>query len=285
MKVIPSVHKYWHDFKYWPKYWRIKRRIHDYRPQPVTIGSIKTWLQQFEEKDRKALLALLDKVVYLSEKNTEKLLVELNNSLLHRLNESQIPPKNIIYVQIHEAGSSSPVMLNMIRDRALLQRKGCHFIDSKDVRALNELTNKLGNGAIIYVDDFAGTGHQFCEVRDFVAPYIVGNFSEFFLLACICEEALYKLGKRGVEAVSGYIHAKAARPLHPNSSMLAPAIKNRLVELCLEIDGWRGLGYRNLASMVVLYRNSPDSVPLILRGSLKQTPWVGVLPRTTDLPY
>lgn len=283
--MIPSLHKYWHDLKYWPKYWRIKRRFYDYRPQPVTLGSINTWLQQFEEKDKKALLALLDKVVYLSEKNVEKLLVELNNSLLARLNESQIPLKHIIYMQIHEAGSSSPVILNMIRDRALLERKGCHFIDSKDVRALNELTNKLENGAIIYVDDFAGTGNQFCEVRDFVAPYIVGNFSEFFLLACICEEVLYELGKRGVEAVSGYIHSKAVRPLHPNSSMFDPAIKRRLIELCVKVDRKGGLGYRNLASMVVLYRNAPNSVPLILRGSLKQKPWVGILPRTTDLPY
>ena len=283
--MIPSIHRYYHDFKYWPKCWRIKRRFYDYKPQPVTVVSIKTWLQQFKENDKKALFALLDKVVYLSEKNIEKLLIELNNSLLDRLNESQIPPKNIIYMQIHEAGSSSPVILNMIRDRALLEQKGCHFIDSKDVRALNKLTNKLETGAIIYVDDFAGTGDQFCEVRDFVAPYIVGNFSEFFLLACICEEAFYELGKRGVEAVSGHIHSKAARPLHPNSSMLASAIKKRLIELCLEIDGCRGLGYRNLASMVVLYRNAPDSVPLILRGSPKQTPWVGILPRTTDLPF
>lgn len=283
--MIPSVARYWHDVKYWPKYWRITRRFYDYKPQAVTVGTIKIWLQQFEEKDQKTLIAFLDKVFYLSEKNVEKLLVDLNKSLLARLNESQITPKNIIYVQIHEAGSSSPVILNMIRDRALLERKGCHFIDSKDVRALNELTNKLENGAIIYVDDFVGTGNQFCEVRDFVAPYIVGNFSEFFLLPCICEEALYELGKRGVEAVSGHIHSKSDRPLHPNSSILPPTIKKRLIELCLKIDQKGGLGYRNLATMVVLYRNAPNSVPLILRGSLKQNPWRGILPRTTDLPY
>lgn len=283
--MIPSIHRYYHDLKYWRKYWRIKRRFYDYRPQPVTVDSIKAWVQQFEEKDQKAVLVLLDRVFYLSEKNVEKLLLDLNNSLLARLDESQIPLKNVIYVQIHEAGSSSPVILNMVRDRALLERKGCHFVDSKDVRALNELTNKIENGAIIYVDDFAGTGNQFCEVRDFVATYIVGNFSEFFLLPYICEEALYELGKRGVEAVSGYVHSKSDRPLHPNSSILSSTIKKRLIELCLRIDQKGGLGYRNLATMVVLYRNAPNSVPLILRGSLKQKPWVGILPRTTDLPY
>jgi hypothetical protein len=172
----------------------------------------------------------------------------------------------------------------MLRDRALLERKGCHFIDSKDVRGLYELTNKLENGAIVYVDDFAGTGNQFCEVRDFVAQHIVGNFSEFFLLPCICEEALYELGKRGVEAISGPVHSKADRPLNPQSTILSEKMQKRLIELCLKIDPKGGLGYKRLATMVVIYRNAPNSVPLILRGSLKQIPWIGIFPRTTDLP-
>lgn len=275
----------WRILKYWPQYWKATRRFRDYKPQPVTIASAIKWLQQFDEKDRKTVLLFLDKVTYLSERKVEKLLVELNNSLFAGLNESQIPLDHIIYVQIHEAGSSSPAILNMLRDRALLERRGCHFIDSSDVKRLNEVTNKLEYGAIVYVDDFAGTGNQFCEVRDFVMPYVIGNFAEFFLLPCICEEALYQLGKRGVEAVSGPVHSKADRPLHPNSTIFDQATKKRLTELCLAIDPKGGLGYRKLATTVVLYRNAPNSVPLILRGSLKQKSWLGILPRTTDLPY
>lgn len=285
MRVFQPILKYLRIVKYWPTYWRIRRRFPDYKPQPVTVNSIKTWLQQFDYEDKKAVLLLLEKVIYLSEKEVEKLLVKLNESLLARLNDSQIALDHVIYVQIQEAGSSSPVILNMVRDRALLERKGCHFIDSKDVRGLYDLTNKLERGALVYVDDFAGTGNQFCEVRDFVAPYIVGNFSEFFLLPCICEEALYQLGKRGVEAIAGRVHSKADRPLSPISTILPVNIRQRLINLCLRIDPKGGLGYKKMATMVVLYRNAPNSVPLILRGSLKQNPWAGILPRTTDLPY
>ena len=35
--------------------------------------------------------------------------------------------------------------------------------------------------------------------------------------------------------------------------------------------------------MVVLYRNAPNTVPVLLRGNVGQDV-VGVLPRTTDLP-
>jgi hypothetical protein len=175
-------------------------------------------------------------------------------------------------------------MLNMLRDRGGLERKGYHFIDSKNVRELNELTERLKSGAIIYVDDFAGSGHQFCPVRDFLADYIMGNFSEFFLLPSICEEAMIEVGKRGVEPIVGLIHAKADRPLHPNCWKFDRKSKDRLVEICTTIDKKGPLGYGGLATMVVFYRNAPNSVPVILRGCVKQKPWVGILPRTTDLP-
>jgi hypothetical protein len=147
---------------------------------------------------------------------------------------------------------------------------------------LSKLTDQLGEGAIVYVDDFAGTGNQFCQVRDFFAQHIIGSFPEFFLLPCICEEALYELAKRGVEALKEYIHSKEDRPLHENSTALSPRIKTRLIELCNKIDPKGGLGYKKMATMVVIYRNAPTTVPLLFRGNLGQSPYRGIFPRTTD---
>jgi len=282
--MVTRIDKYWNILRYWPSYAFALWRFRDYKPQQVSIKSIIKWVNQFEYRDRKSILGLLHKVIYISEGDAEKYLVKLNERLLERLSQESITLKKVIYVQLHDPGSSSPVMLNLLRDRGRLERKGCHFIDSKNVRELNEVTSQLEQGAIIYVDDFAGTGRQFCEVRDYLAEYIVGNFAEFFLLPCICEEALYELGKRGVEAVSGLVHSKAERPLHLNSTILDNTTRARLTELCRKIDKHGGLGYGDLATMVVLYRNAPNTVPLILRGCMKQNPWVGLLPRTTDLP-
>lgn len=175
-------------------------------------------------------------------------------------------------------------MLNILRDAARLERRGCKFLDSKDIPGLQQITNDLAEGAIVYVDDFAGTGLQFCRSRDYSAQYIVGSFAEFFLLPCVCEEAFYKLGERGVEAYTDRLHSKAERPLHENSTILDPQKKVRLTELCLEIDPKWGLGYQGLATMVVFHRNTPNTVPLVIRGSMGQNPKVGILPRTTDLP-
>ena len=207
----------------------------DYSPQKVTFSSLNRWLNQFEETDRSTIMRFLLNVNYLSENKTRSILVDQNEILLSHLKQADIPEENVIYVQIHDPGSSSPVMLNMVRDASRLERRRCSFIDSKDVRKLYDRTKELEKGGIIYVDDFAGTGTQFCEVRDFLAEFIVGNFAEYFLVASICEEALYKLGERGVEAVSGGIHSKVDRPLHPNCTLLDPK-KKREVEGHLQRD-------------------------------------------------
>jgi|SRR5579864_2832107 len=259
-------------------------RFRGYRPQPVTFGSAKRWIKQFEKQDRKHVGFMLDKIIYLSEPSTKQILVEQNAALMKRLAAADLSPKKLIYVQVDDAGSSSPVMLNMLRDAAGLQRLGCRFVDSRDSLGLNKATNEVGEGALIYVDDFVGTGNQFCEARDFAAKSVVGTFSEFLLVPSICEEAIYKLAERGIEAFAGHVHAKAERPLHDNSNLLDNDAKERLRLVCKGISPKMSLGYKELATMVVLYRNAPNSVPALLRGNQNQKPFAGIFPRTTDLP-
>jgi hypothetical protein len=259
-------------------------RFRDYRPQGVEFQRCKKWLEQFEKPDRLAVAALLSKIVYFSESQTRKALIDQNDVLLRKLKLAGLRFRNVIYVQLHDAGSSSPAMVNMLRDGARLERLGCHFIDSRDVLGLNHLSNKLGEGAIVYVDDFVGTADQFCESREFMIQNVVGNFAEFLLAPCICEEAHYRLAQLGVEVYAEKIHVRADRPLHDNCTILEPEVKERLRSLCLQIDKKSALGYKALASMVVFYRNAPDTIPVLLRGSVDQKPYVGIFPRISDLP-
>ncbi len=263
---------------------RAAYRFGDYKPKPVTFACIRKWLKQFDARDRNIALALLENIIYLSESTTRRILVDQNDALLRRLRTAGIPWKKIVYVQVHDAGSSSPVMLNILRDAAGLERLGCRFMDSRDSLGLNKLTNELGEGALVYVDDFVGSGDQFCSARDFAVTSVVGTFSEFLLVPSICEEAIYEIGKRGIEAYAGHLHSKAERPLHDNSNLFEADRKQRIRDLCSGIRPKMGLGYKDLATMVVLYRNAPTSIPAVLRGSLNQTPYMGVFPRTTDLP-
>lgn len=264
--------------------WRYIRRFPDYRPQAVTVGRLESWTSQFSEKDAKAARTLLDRIVYLSEERVQKILVEQNRALSARLRRAGIAPDHTVYVSLHDAGSSSPVMLNLLRDAAGLERSGCRLIDGHNGILLNKVTNELAEGAVVYVDDFAGTGMQFCKTRKFVAQSIVGNFSEFLLVPCLCEEAIHRLGREGIDFYTGMVHTRAERPLHENSPILDQETKDRFRQMSLGIHSRVGLGFSGLATMVVLYRNAPNTTPLIIRGNLDQKNFVGIFPRTTDLP-
>lgn len=266
--------------------WKAARRLRGYHPQRVTFQSVYKWLRQFPQSDHHALIHLLKRVIYFSEHDTRTALVELNRRLLERLAAQGIPVNKVVYVQVGEAGSSSPLMLNMLRDAALLEGRGCKFCDSKDVRGLRDITDKMEEGAIIYIDDFGGTGDQFTKSRGWVAQFILGKFAEFFLLPCICSEAEHKLCLLGIETVYKHLHTTDERPLHDDCSLFSPKTKERIRELCGEIVDrpGGGLGYHNMATMVVFYRNATNHLPSVLRGNRAQDRYKGVLPRTTDLP-
>jgi hypothetical protein len=265
-------------------YTRLVWRYRHYRPQPVSFNALRRWLAQFQKQDRRLLTNLASKIVFFSESQTKKALVDQNDALLARLRASGLRLPNIIYVSLHDAGSSSPAMLNMLRDAARLERLGCRLMDSQNALGINKLTNKLGEGAIVYVDDFLGTGDQFCSARDFMMASVVGSYSEFLLVPCICEEAYSRLAKIGVEVFTRVIHLRAERPLHDNCRILDQQVKTRLRSLCAQIDARSSLGYAGLASMIVFYRNAPNSLPAIFRGNVDQKPYVGLLPRISDLP-
>lgn len=269
--------------------WCFSKKFSDYNPSKVNHSAINRWLKQYDKSDRKLLVKLLQKIIYFSEKDIDSFLQKKNEELLSKLNADNITNKKIIYITIDETASSSHVILNKARDLCRLEKKGCKLIDSRDLLGLNRVINKIGFGAIVYVDDFIGSGDQFCRSRDYIANNIRSlslNFSEFLLAPCICQEAVKQLTDRGVVPYTNHIHVIDERILHKDNEdrYLTRSEKERLIELSYKIDKHFPLGYKNLATMVVMYRNSPTSTPYILRGNAGQNKFVGIFPRTTDLP-
>lgn len=263
---------------------RAALRFSDYKPQPLSFLSARRWANQFEKQDRRLVEQLLDNVIYLSEEKTKEMLVSRNAVLMKRLQDVGLPPKKLIYMSVHDAGSSSPVMLNLLRDAANLEKRGCKIIDGRNTIGLVRAMNEVGEGALIYVDDFVGSGTQFCTERDFIAQNFVGTFAEFIIAPSICEEAFAKLDERGIQAFAGHKHVKSERPLHAECNVFDEDQRLRLDKVCKRISRF-GLGFKDLATMVVLYRNAPNTVPVILRGNVNQTPYFGIFPRASDLPF
>src|ERR1700691_1757034 len=260
-------------------------RFRGYNPQPVTFGSAHKWMGQFECKDRRIAGSLLDNVVYFSEDKTKRTLVRLNEQLMRRLADDGFSAKRIIYVSFDQTASSSHMMLGMLRDNAALLQRGCNLCDSKNTRELKELTDRLEDAAIVYIDDFIGSGRQFCYSRDFTMQYIFTNVSEFMLAPSVCEEGKAALEERGIEVVTDRVHLKSDRALQESSMFMKAEQRVRAIEICQKISPKMALGVDGMATMVVFYRNSPNQIPAMLRGNKNLKPFRGLFPRTTDLPF
>lgn len=264
--------------------WRFLTMHWKYAPQRITFTSLVQWLRQFPKDRRWEILSLLNYIRFVTAEQTDQLILAGHTQVLERLEEAGIQPSQIIYVSFDAAGSSSHVMLNMLRDRENLSRRSGGLLHSNDGDKMTTLSSQIGSGAVIYVDDFSGSGRQFKRNRNAIYPHIAGNFSEFFLATCICEEALEILEELGVEPVPGIVHYKNERPLHQDSTILDPQEKAQIIDVCRTIHPQQGLGFRRLATMVVLDRNAPNTTPLLFRGSLHQHPYRGIFPRWDDLP-
>src|SRR4051812_18774613 len=129
-------------------------RYRGYNPRPITLFRFLDWIRQFDSADQTRVLELLNNVVYFSEAQLKNILVHQNRALMQRLITAGLPTNNLIYIQVDDAGSSSPVMLNLLRDAMGLEQRGCHLLDGKNVLEIADLTAQLGQGALIYVDDF-----------------------------------------------------------------------------------------------------------------------------------
>lgn len=258
-------------------------KFRGYEPQPVTPNTLIRWLWQFEPVDRRAALSLLDNVIFYNRSRITKALVNQNEALLSRLETEGIPFKNVIYLHIDEPGSSSSLMINLLRNKANLERRNWNVIDASNPE-ITKLIARLRQVAIVYVDDFLGSGTQFSYARKLVADRFPTALPEFMLAPCVCEEAYAKLSKLDVQVFADHIHSKAERSLHPNGYILEASSKARLQKISSDIDAVQGMGFGGLAAMVAMYHNTPDNVPRILRGNEGQDTFRGILPRTTDLP-
>jgi len=259
-------------------------KFRGYEPQAVTPTTLYRWLRQFEGADRRVALSLLDHVIFYNKNRLTRALVNQNAALLNRLRLEGIPIQRVIYVHIDEPGSSSSVTINILRNKTNLERLAWNIVDASNPQGIVDLIVKLRQVAIVYVDDFVGSGVQFCQARDFVSGFFPTSVPEFVLAPCVCEEAFGRLGKRDIEVFTDHVHSRAERPLHPNSFILDSSSKARFQQITTGIDLHGGMGFSGMAVMVAMYMNAPDNMPVVLRGNVGQDRFRGILPKTTDLP-
>jgi hypothetical protein len=117
-------------------------RFRGYEPQAITPATLYRWLRQFNRVDRPTALLLLKHVNYFNKQRVINVLLDQNAALHEKLATEGITPDRMVYVHIDEPGSSSSLMLNLLRNRANLERLACKFIDASNPSALEALLKR-----------------------------------------------------------------------------------------------------------------------------------------------
>ena len=263
--------------------WRAYRRLHDYKPNKgrLTLGRVRDWVNQFPKTCRDDVARLAANLEYFSKSRIVADLRTLNAEIEARLREDDISSENIVYIAFDDPSSSNSAMCKLLRDQGGLS--GAIFVAATSGLRIRNVTRDLGTGAIVYVDDFSGTGKQFMSAREDMRDNIAGTFSEFFLLPCICEEALRVVEDVGVVAMYKKRHSRSERPLLPEGTFLDEAARVRVVEHSEKTWGTGSLGFDQLATNVVFSHAAPDTTPIMFRGDKGQHPRFGIVPRWAEV--
>lgn len=258
--------------------WLAYRRFRDYEPNEgrLTFCRVWKWVNQFPRKNRDDVARLAANLEYFSKNRIVNSLKRLNAKIVARLSEDGVPVGNIVYLAFEDPPSSSSAMCKLLRDQGGLNDAA--FLPATSGLEISKLTTRLREGAIVYVDDFSASATQFMTARNDVRDNI-GGFSEFFLLPCICEEALEKVTRQGVEAVYEECHTKSERPLMPEARFLSEPARTDLVRHSQRTWGVNSLGFNDLATNVVFSHGAPDTTPVMFRGIKGQDRWFGIVPR------
>ncbi|MFC1724053.1 hypothetical protein ACFL4T_00395 [candidate division KSB1 bacterium] len=130
----------------------------------VKKETVVSWLNQFEEEERPIINKLLTHFKYYSPKKVDKLVHVLHNNITNFLGMTS---EKIRFVPVGYVAKSGGVVAYFYKNRNNL--KASQFISTEDFRNLK--TGK--DSAIVFIDDFIGSGHQAAALwREIIAPIV-----------------------------------------------------------------------------------------------------------------
>lgn len=193
-------------------------------------------------------------------------LVRESNRVMEHLQNQGVPPDEVLVVQVDDLASSAAKAVTTFRKNAP-SGKTCNYSLATDTQTLISLARGRRISAVIYVDDFIGTGDQLQGARIGVISALGLAVPEYVITAIILEEAKALLD-RECSVQHYYVHNRSERPMLPECRAFSSHDQRVLFDVSSNVGEGLPLGYGTCASMVVLADDVPDNSPALLREAL-----------------
>lgn len=256
-------------------------RFGDYAPVRVSRRRLRCYLRQFKCAHRPLVLDLLDSVIYFSESDVRAAVTEYLTRLMGLLGLHHGERRVAVYVvKASEEGDSSEEMLSFFEDVAN-ERNLSLTIFRGSVLDLRKLVARNAYSIVVFVDDYIGTGKQFASSYAAWKSALTGTtITKILFTVVACEEAVSKFSELGVTLEYKYLHRSSER-FQAWCKLRDP--DGVLQSYALEIHSKIPYGFANSGSLVVVFRNSNNNMPFLLRGTKGQRVWMGLFPRKDQI--
>ena len=256
-------------------------RFSDYEPFSVQIPFVMGWLKQFQAQHRNLALKLAKRLRYYGTSQIHGLMPRAFEILKEQLNAQTAELNQAIFAPLGRIGESGPDIARRFRNANNLSSRQSQFVE---LPRLSEAVFKANQPTVVFLDDFVGTGKQVSDAWRDVLSSIVPEFVPMYLLVV----AAYSDGIRRVERKTPikvlHVHLLGGRDqlLSSANQSLSNSEKNAIRNYC-EKAGNQPLGFGDLGALVSFAYGTPNNTISVIRGSEKQRPWKGLLPRWEDL--
>lgn len=245
--------------------------------EEIKKEEISAWLQQFEEDEQQYISKLLNNFVYYNSDRVRKVVKNLHNSIINSCN-SKI--NDIWFVPVGYVTKSGSVIAYYYRSVNELQEE--KFISSKDI---SRIINKT-NIAIVFIDDYIGTGHQSKQVWEFVIKPVIGQFSESEFFYCTLvgtnEGVEFVRSNTGFNVVVDKVIHKEELPFVESSRIFTDVDERKKAEKIVRKYGellypGNELGYKDSQGLVGFFYSTPNNTLPIFWSTNEK--WHPLLPR------
>ena len=257
-------------------------RFSDYEPaNGFDKAHLTSWLGQFQPQHRSCALKMAETIRYFGIDAINSLMPRVHSLICDQIKQEGADRSSVFYVAFGRTGDSGEDIVRRYKTVNKLNREQKQFISKIQVleRAIN-----VENPLVFFLDDFVGTGKQVCdywseELHQYAPEYIP------MYLAVIAARAE---GIKRIEAETPLkvlsVHTIGDRHclLHSANTDLSNSEKRAIHGYC-KAAGNQPLGFGDLGLLVSFAYGTPNNTISAVRGSERQRPWRGLLPRWEDL--
>ncbi len=253
-----------------------------YQPQAVNSAKIFQWLRQFDLNHYDLALRLLEGVEFYDLPRIHEMLRGLHRTVVRQFGRDGFSWNNVYFVPLGSPGESSHEMIRRYRDVNRVNPAKLKFVS--DMQGLIYDASKKGARlAFIFVDDFIGSGKKVTDYWNDVLKQIVSLPPKpaIYVACCVaCEQGIQKVRQTPVQVLA--VHYVPDRLFLIQSNKFNAAEKQLIREYCNKAGNQPKEVY--LEIMLAFAHGAPNNALSVLRGSKRQNPWRGILPRFDDLP-